>query len=105
MPYFGNYGCINTGYCHWGNFNRWISKFGSFRLKVNDPMQCVNCKTKDCATACPVGLSTQPGNFITQEIGSLRKPEYLSTRFHKFSESERSEKAGKAAKEMIPLRL
>ena len=39
--------------------------------------------------------------FITQEIGSLRKPEYLSTRFHKFSEAERSEKAGKAAKEMI----
>ncbi len=65
MPYFGNYGCINTGYCHWGNFNRWISKFGFFRLKVNDPMQCVNCKTKDCATACPVGLSTQPGNFIS----------------------------------------
>ena len=65
MPYFGNYGCINTGYCHWGNFNRWISKFGFFRLKVNDPMQCVNCKTKDCATACPVGLSSQPGNFIS----------------------------------------
>ena len=65
MPYFGNYGCINTGYCHWGNFNRWISKFGFFRLKVNDPMQCVNCKTKDCATACPVGLSTQPGSFIS----------------------------------------
>ncbi len=64
MPYFGSYGCINTGYCHWGNFNRWVGKFGFFKLKVRDSNQCINCKTKDCARACPVGLSSQPGNFI-----------------------------------------
>ncbi len=39
--------------------------------------------------------------FITQEIGSLRKPEYLSTKFHRLSDRERSEIAAKAAKEMI----
>ncbi len=65
MPYFGNYGCINTGYCHWGNFNRFVGKHGLFKLKVRDPKQCVTCKTKDCATACPVGLSSQPGSFIS----------------------------------------
>ena len=66
MPFFGSYGCIKTGYCHWGNFNRFISKFGFFRLKVRDPNQCINCKTKDCATACPVGNHSQPGNFIAK---------------------------------------
>lgn len=65
MPYFGSYGCINTGYCHWGNFNRWVGRFGFFRLKVKDSNQCVTCETKACATACPVGLSAHPGNFIS----------------------------------------
>ena len=65
MPFFGSYGCINTGYCHWGNFNRFIGRFGLFRLRVKDTDQCVTCKTKDCATACPVGLSSQPGSFIS----------------------------------------
>lgn len=64
MPFLGSYGCINTGYCHWGNFNRFISRFGLFRLKVRDPMQCVSCKTKDCASACPIGNYGQPGKFI-----------------------------------------
>lgn len=64
MPFLGSYGCINTGYCHWGNFNRFISRFGLFKLKVRDPMQCVSCKTKDCASACPVGNYGQPGKFI-----------------------------------------
>jgi polyferredoxin len=65
MPYFGSYGCINTGYCHWGNFNRFIGKYGLFKLKVKDASQCVTCKTKDCASACPVGLTQQPGSFIS----------------------------------------
>jgi polyferredoxin len=65
MPYVGSYGCINTGYCQWGNFNRFISRFGFFRLKVRDPNQCVTCPTKDCASACPVGNYGQPGSFIT----------------------------------------
>lgn len=66
MPYVGSYGCINTGYCHWGNWNRFISKFGVFRLKVRDPVQCVNCKTKDCTLACPVGNYGQAGAFISK---------------------------------------
>ena len=66
MPYVGSYGCVNTGYCHWGNFNRFISKFGFFRLKVKDTNQCVTCKTKDCAQACPVGNYGQPGSFISK---------------------------------------
>ncbi len=66
MPYVGSYGCINTGYCHWGNFNRFISKFGFFKLKVRDPIQCVNCKTKDCTLACPVGNYGQAGSFISK---------------------------------------
>jgi polyferredoxin len=70
MPYVGSYGCINTGYCHWGNFNRFISRFGFFRLKVRDPIQCVNCKTKDCTLACPVGNYGQAGSFI--EKGEYR---------------------------------
>lgn len=64
MPYFGNYGCINTGYCHWGNFNRFVGKYGLFKLKVNDPNQCVTCETKACNDACPVGNTGHPGNFI-----------------------------------------
>ena len=64
MPYLGNYGCINTGYCHWGNFNRFVGKYGLFKLKVKDPNQCVTCETKACNNACPVGNTGHPGNFI-----------------------------------------
>ena len=64
MPFFGNYGCINTGYCHWGNFNRFVGKYGLFKLKVKDPDQCVTCETKACTNVCPVGNSGQPGSFI-----------------------------------------
>jgi polyferredoxin len=64
MPLVGSYGCINTGYCHWGNFNRFVSKFGFFRLRVKDSDTCLNCKTKDCTIACPVGNTGLPGNFI-----------------------------------------
>ena len=65
MPYFGSYGCINTGYCHWGNFNRWIARFGFFKLKVKSADRCVTCESKACATACPVGNSSHPGSFIS----------------------------------------
>ena len=64
IPFVGTYGCVTTGYCHIGLFNQFVSRFGLFRLKVKDPMQCVNCETKDCAKACPVGLTDLPGNFI-----------------------------------------
>ncbi len=64
IPFVGTYGCVSTGMCHIGLFNQFVSRFGLFRLKVKDPMQCVNCETKDCAKACPVGLTDLPGNFI-----------------------------------------
>ncbi|WP_054963916.1 4Fe-4S binding protein [Acidiplasma aeolicum] len=64
MPLLGSYACINTGYCHWGNFNRFVSRFGFFKLKVRDSDTCLTCKTRDCATACPVGNSAMPGSFI-----------------------------------------
>ncbi len=64
IPFVGTYGCVTTGMCHIGLFNQFVSRFGLFRLKVKDPMQCVNCKTKDCAKACPVGLTDLPGSFI-----------------------------------------
>ncbi|MEM0158301.1 MAG: hypothetical protein QW812_02175 [Thermoplasmataceae archaeon] len=66
MPFVGSYGCINTGYCSWGNFNRFISRFGFFRLKVRDSNVCVSCETKACATACPIGNYGQPSQFISK---------------------------------------
>ena len=64
IPFVGTYGCVSTGMCHIGLFNQFISRFGLFRLKVKDPAVCVSCKTKDCAKACPVGLTHSPGSFI-----------------------------------------
>ena len=64
IPFVGVYGCVSTGMCHIGLFNQFVSRFGLFRIKVKDPMTCVNCETKDCAKACPVGLTDLPGHFI-----------------------------------------
>lgn len=64
IPFVGNYGCVTTGMCHWGMFNQLIGRIGFFRLRVKDRYECVTCKTKDCAAACPVGLSALPGGFI-----------------------------------------
>ncbi len=64
MPFVGSYGCINTGYCSWGNFNRFFTKLGFFRLKVKSVNQCLTCSTKDCVSACPVGNYGQAGSFI-----------------------------------------
>jgi polyferredoxin len=64
IPFVGTYGCVTTGMCHIGLFNQFVSRFGLFRIKVKDPMTCVNCETKDCAKACPVGLTDLPRHFI-----------------------------------------
>ena len=64
IPYFGTYGCVTTGVCHWGMFNQFVGRLGFWKLKVKDPIACVNCKTKDCTNACPVGLTAMPGSFI-----------------------------------------
>jgi polyferredoxin len=66
MPFVGNYACVTTGYCHWGSFNRLVGRLGFFRLKVRDKEVCRKCPTKDCAKACPVGLTDMPGHFITK---------------------------------------
>ncbi|MDA4134496.1 MAG: 4Fe-4S dicluster domain-containing protein [Thaumarchaeota archaeon] len=64
IPLVGTYGCATTGMCGWGSFNQLVSRLGLFRLKVKDSNTCVNCKTKDCAKVCPVGLTDLPGAFI-----------------------------------------
>jgi polyferredoxin len=64
IPFVGTYGCATTGMCGWGSFNQLVSRFGIFRLKVKDSDTCMNCKTKDCAKVCPVGLTDMPGSFI-----------------------------------------
>jgi polyferredoxin len=66
IPFVGTYGCVTMGWCHWGTFNQLVSRIGLFRLKVRDPNVCVACETKDCAKACPVGLTDLPGSFIAK---------------------------------------
>ncbi|MDA4131508.1 MAG: 4Fe-4S dicluster domain-containing protein [Thaumarchaeota archaeon] len=64
IPLVGTYGCATTGMCGWGSFNQLVSRLGVFRLKVKDSNTCIDCKTKDCAKVCPVGLTNMPGAFI-----------------------------------------
>ena len=66
IPFVGTYGCVTMGWCHWGTFNQIVSRLGFFKLKVRDPNVCVTCETKDCAKACPVGLTDLPGSFIAK---------------------------------------
>ncbi|MEM3851914.1 MAG: 4Fe-4S binding protein, partial [Methanomassiliicoccales archaeon] len=65
IPFVGTYACVSSGWCHWGTFNQFMGRLGFWKLKVRDPIACVNCKTKDCASACPVGLTSMPGAFIS----------------------------------------
>jgi polyferredoxin len=69
-PFVGTYGCATTGVCGWGAFNQLISRVGLFRIRVRDSDTCSNCKTKDCAKVCPVGLTEMPGAFV--EKGEFR---------------------------------
>lgn len=64
MPFLGNYACVNNGICAWGSFNQLFGYLGFFKLKIKDPKQCLNCKTVDCANACPVGLTDMRASFI-----------------------------------------
>ena len=66
IPFVGTYGCVTMGICHWGTFNQLVGRLGFFKLKVRDPNVCVTCETKDCAKACPVGLTDLPGSFISK---------------------------------------
>ena len=66
IPFVGTYGCVSMGWCHWGTFNQLVSRLGFFKVKVRDPNVCLTCATKDCAKACPVGLTDLPSQFISK---------------------------------------
>jgi polyferredoxin len=66
IPFVGTYACVSMGWCHWGTFNQLVGRLGFFKLKVKSTDTCVNCATRDCASACPVGLSNLPGEFISK---------------------------------------
>jgi polyferredoxin len=64
IPFMGTYACATQGWCSWGSFNQAVSSLGFWRLKVKDPKTCLNCKTVDCANACPTGLTDMRSSFI-----------------------------------------
>ncbi len=64
IPFLGNYSCVTSGICQWGIVNQVFSYLGPFKLKVKDTSACINCKTVDCAKACPVGITDMRGSFI-----------------------------------------
>lgn len=64
IPFMGSYACVTQGWCYWGTFNQFISRLGLFRLKVKSSDTCLSCKTVDCASACPVGLTDMRGPFV-----------------------------------------
>ncbi|MDG6904165.1 MAG: 4Fe-4S ferredoxin [Nitrososphaerota archaeon] len=66
IPFVGTYACVSMGWCHWGTFNQLVSRLGFFKLKVKSTDTCAKCPTKDCAMACPVGLTNLPGEFISK---------------------------------------
>lgn len=64
IPFMGTYACVTQGWCYWGTFNQMMGYLGFFRLKVKDANTCATCKTVDCASACPVGLTDMRASFI-----------------------------------------
>lgn len=64
IPFVGMSPCRRYGWCTTGTFVGFFSILGLFRIKAIDPMTCYNCKTKDCVTACEVGLGDLPGQFM-----------------------------------------
>jgi polyferredoxin len=73
IPFVGNYSCVNMGICTWGSFNQFFGKLGFFKLKVKDPQTCLNCRTVDCAKACPVGITDMRASFLRKgELKSFK---------------------------------
>jgi len=70
IPYAGNYNCVTMGWCYTGTISQAFSRIGFFRLKVRDREVCRNCRTMDCAKACPIGLADMPRFF--REKGEFR---------------------------------
>ena len=73
IPFIGNYSCVNMGICTWGSFNQFFGRLGFFKLKVKDPQTCLNCRTVDCAKACPVGITDMRASFLRKgELKSFK---------------------------------
>jgi len=73
IPFVGMSPCRRYGWCTTGTFVGFFSKIGLFKLKVKDPATCVTCPTKDCVSACEVGLGDLAGQFIkTGEFKSTK---------------------------------
>lgn len=66
IPFIGMSPCRRYGWCTTGTFVGFFSKIGLFKLKVKSPDTCRTCQTKDCVSACEVGLGDLPGQFIKQ---------------------------------------
>lgn len=64
IPFVGMSPCRRYGWCTTGTFVGFFSKLGLFKLKVKDPNTCLTCPTKDCVSACEVGLGDLAGQFI-----------------------------------------
>ena len=73
IPFVGNYSCVNMGICTWGSFNQFFGRLGFFKIKVKDPQTCLNCRTVDCAKACPVGITDMRASFLRKgELKSFK---------------------------------
>lgn len=64
IPFVGMSPCRRYGWCTTGLFVGFFSKLGFFKIKAVDPSVCFRCPTKDCVTACEVGLGDLPAQFI-----------------------------------------
>ncbi|MCL4447155.1 MAG: 4Fe-4S binding protein [Thermoplasmatales archaeon] len=64
IPFTGMSPCRRYGWCTTGTFVGFFSKLGFFRIKAVDSGVCLRCPTKDCVTACEVGLGDLPAQFI-----------------------------------------
>ncbi len=64
IPFVGMSPCRRYGWCTTGTFVGLLSYIGFFKIVAKDPMQCYRCPTKDCVTACEVGISDIPAQLI-----------------------------------------
>jgi len=64
IPFVGMSPCRRYGWCTTGTLLGLIGYIGLFKIVATDPMQCYRCPTKDCVTACEVGISDIPAQII-----------------------------------------
>ena len=68
IPFVGMLPCRRYGWCTTGTFIGLIGYIGLFKIVATDPMQCYRYPTKDCVTACEVGISDIPAQIIKKVI-------------------------------------